>query len=110
MIDVTIVREEWLRGTDDGMLLDTGGKKCCLGFACGALGLPDSELLAIGRPVEVYRTDGPDLMGLVNDIGGDSDFTDNAIEINDADDTSDAEKEALLIPLAKEAGFNFIFV
>ena len=31
---VVIDLETWGRGTGSGMLLDEGGKKCCLGFIC----------------------------------------------------------------------------
>ena len=42
---LVIDRRKWLRGTNDGTLLNTEGKMCCLGFACRKIGIAKDKLL-----------------------------------------------------------------
>ena len=48
----TIDRKSWVRGEGISFssLLRTDGKRCCLGFFCSSLGIPDEELLERGQP------------------------------------------------------------
>lgn len=52
---VTIVRSEWVRGKEavetGSALLLSNGKKCCLGFACLALGVTQGQIDGVGIPV-----------------------------------------------------------
>lgn len=71
-IPVTIVRSKWARKKADGTwvgvehlkdttpinaLLTPVGGMCCMGFACSALGVPDSALLCVGLPSTCYFED-----------------------------------------------------
>ena len=51
----TIDRSAWSRGTQDSMLLDQRGHRCCLGFYLGACGLSDEELFQESAPTDVHE-------------------------------------------------------
>lgn len=56
--EFVIKRSEWSRGTQEGLLLNNYGKKCCLGFYAEACGIPAEEIIDIATPQDlVYGTD-----------------------------------------------------
>jgi hypothetical protein len=49
-IKFTVFRDTWLRGAGDGLLLDSNGKRCCLGFLGQQLGCSDGALVDTAMP------------------------------------------------------------
>jgi hypothetical protein len=129
MLQVTVKRSEWngntLERVAGSVLLTVSGTRCCLGFACKAAGIPDSELY--GRGYVHNLRDGIELIPaslllLVEDRGSvdglfQSDISQILTEVNDnyrrlsipAFNTL-AEKEAFLIEKGRLAGIEFTFV
>lgn len=114
---VTIDRKKWFRG--DGGLKSSlrlpGGKQCCLGFACRALGLKAKQILNRGMPSDVDYSE--IIPGLTTESPGGSFnsksntmFSEKAARINDLDDINDRSREKQLKALARQNGFIFKFV
>jgi len=82
--EFTVKRSEWLRGTDDGMLLDPWHKMCCLGFhalACGfgqddlraAESMPDDLVAVAPEALDEEYKEWALKRDLLNDIAKDND-------------------------------------
>lgn len=117
---LTIVRSRWGRGIGfDSYLLNPYTKQmCCLGFDAIACGLTEDEIasrtspgdfaayLNYEPPTDVQRNyfanrlNGPGGSSANNKIVG------KAMTINDNPDITDTEREALLIPLLKQLGWD----
>src|ERR1700722_14195671 len=51
--DVSIDRKQWIHGeglSASSLLRERDGKRCCLGFFCQSLGIPDEEMLSVVQP------------------------------------------------------------
>ena len=72
-------------------LLNEKGYMCCLGFRCHQMGVPKKDLLGKGVPDELY--DEWDIPDLVNEFGNDTNFTRQAVKINDNVSYTHEERE-----------------
>lgn len=105
------------------MLLTPSGKMCCLGFAAKVLGCTDTDIEGRYYPAGTKKI----LDGLTKASYGDAtisgdfatghcngvrntEFSRNAAKINDEPNIAEPEREQQLIDLAKENGFEFVFV
>lgn len=110
---VVIDRTKWARqtrGVNNGgsALLNGQGCMCCLGFVGLACGLTQAQLEGYGFPSSVdmpepWTTDG------FASTRNDSNAAFSAMNINDDNTTSDAEKEAALITLFAGVGYELSF-
>lgn len=101
MKDYLIInRSKWRTGgktpsykTGEGCtaLLNEEGYMCCLGFRCHQMGIPKKDLLGKGTPDGL--SDKWDIPDLINAVGNDSDFTREAIRINDNISYTHEERE-----------------
>jgi hypothetical protein len=109
-IKVTIDRSKWRTGVGyhsaTGLgttkLLNSEGFMCCLGFCCKALGCSDDDIMNIISPAVVYSSN------IYGSSLKDSQFTHNAIHINDSDLTREV-KEQRLLELFKDSSFEIEF-
>lgn len=115
-LKTVIVRgSEWLRAltgrrTADSMLYNpTVRKMCCLGIACHAAGVEKKLLKNIITPGELKAmrllVPFPGLVGPTSN----SWLSNQMMEVNDDETTSDQEKVGALRPLGKRAGIRFVF-
>lgn len=114
---VIIDRSKWRCGGGGGSrhgagetkLLNDEGFMCCLGFVSQALGAGTADLLGEAEPGEAVKsaassgqrqrllaTLSAGTCDLVNEAGGNTDLTIEAITINDDTQIGDAEREARL--------------
>lgn len=118
---LVIERKRWLRGHSDGVLLNTEGKMCCLGFACDALGAEPDAMLGAGTPEdldelfqgltrlpETYKEE--DLAFKRGTRYFDTNVVDDAVEANDSMHITDAEREPKIKEILARAGFEVEFV
>jgi hypothetical protein len=118
---VTIDRANWRCGKDgpfkhgcgDTMLLNDSGYMCCLGFITKTAA-PNVPILGTGVPNDL---DEPvhDLSKLVRDEDGDialehTLLTNSAIDINDNEELTHAERELALLELFKHSAYSIEFV
>ena len=96
-------------GSGETSLLNGHGYMCCLGFACLNQGLSEDQIRNIGEPGEVkHHSDFweestyPEAEYLIDNCGGNTQLSNKAMVINDNEDTTPEEKEALLIELFTE--------
>jgi hypothetical protein len=93
-----INRAKWRTGQDgetetgkgDTQLLNKEGYMCCLGFRCQQMGVPRKLLLEEGTPGCIRGWDIPDL---IDDDGDNTEFSQTAMELNDAQDMSRITRE-----------------
>jgi hypothetical protein len=113
MKDYLIIdRSKWRSGdwsfntTGEGgtYLLNKQGYMCCLGFRCHQMGIPKEDLLDRGGPWELsFKWNIPDLLD--EDVSyKNSDFTDEAIDINDDVLLTPAEREIAIKNHFKKIG------
>lgn len=108
-VKLVIERSKWGRGMDGGgLLLDPNtGLMCCLGFECLRLDIPRSSILGLGMPDEVAEDLQDKLLetGLTCQNPGDEydnssyasqNITHCLAAANDANNTTDETKEALI--------------
>lgn len=123
MIDkFTIVRKDWIRGGKDDkgsyLLREIDRKRCCLGFylqACGAL---DTEMENEASPIHVYRIRRDDVVPdwLLGESQIEQDVKTNSVdclylmEINDAPDIDEPDREARVTKIFKDQGVEVTFV
>lgn len=124
--ELTIKRSEWLTPdkSSSSKLLDENGLKCCLGFACLALGCEKEDILEITSPYYVYLKWNREntlekLNNLLQFLEGSSYnlfavtnncFVTNAMEINDNSYIDNAEREIRLIKLFGANGIVLNFI
>ena len=111
---------EWHRGGKsqmgcESLLLTDGGFRCCIGIHARVCGIPDEFIAGVGQPesmdpehvVECYlpwiRSGEQNMRTEESDIAGD------AMDINDAPDTDDAEKITALRPIFAEIGVSIVW-
>lgn len=125
--EFTIDRSMWLRGREPGgsyLLREIDGKRCCLGFYLEACGVPDDQLRGYAAPGSVYRNRaeyrdlvpkwliGPPWHRLSDDPADavNSITAQYLMEVNDATDSTDAEREALIAKTFADHGVEVHFV
>lgn len=100
---LTINRSKWRTGgqskknrTGKGFteLLNTQGYMCCLGFECLRNGLTTDDILQIGSPEDANNKTKSGLYD--KNKRGNTTFANDAIEINDDENTTPREKEKLI--------------
>lgn len=125
---LTIDRRKWGRGNTGGSLLNKNGLKCCLGFACTALGFKNRDILDEGIPSDlvstytkekarsksVEKSRAKKLDWLVEENGSGkfraSSAVNQLVGINDDSLTSDNYKEAEITRIFKENGVKVKFI
>ena len=136
MLNVTVERSRWGRGSLSSLKSSVSQKNCCLGFVCEKIGMPEKYYLDLGdinmvlsqtelENSEEYRKQIPKLVGRLCQI---SDWVSNIkaiselnlysesklhrklININDNMEMSDTEREKLIIEEGLKADINFTFV
>ena len=113
-VKVVIDRAKWDRGKTYARpdcyraLRNQAGGKCCLGFACIALGLTDEQIETHGSPADLDNDIAPRLF--FSDFGAERDAVVVAIESNDDPTISEAEREALVVKHFGELGLDVEFV
>lgn len=120
MLDVVIDRETWGRGNGHGYgtLWKSDDTKCCLGFACLAVGLVKDDIYEESTPAEVNQAMNDSQIGQLSDLLNvydfnkytDSDISNNLMAVNDSKDITEEEREENIVDLGKKAGINFTFV
>jgi hypothetical protein len=115
--EYTVERETWLRGKGPAMAnsgLLKNGKRCCLGFVCAQLGIPDDVMKYVGMPYGLpreLRDPIPELRLFAGDTHyGNGAFAYGAAQINDDPCITDEEREEKLIALFAEQGLTLKFV
>ena len=121
---VVVERSTWIRGGDSPEMgitylcqsppftgKDGVQRKCCLGFWCEAAGVPTAELCEASTPVSldlpvpvlVFR-------GSVSGRFEHSAVCIDMINVNDASNIDDGEREKVLKTIAASAGVELVFV
>jgi hypothetical protein len=119
---LVIDRTKWRRGGDTDeltrafgptALLNDEHMMCCLGFSALACGVPEGIIVGHGEPCDLddRRNLPPEYLSthFYEDADGDLMSRNEvavAITINDRDGLTDAEREAQLIPVLKELGWD----
>lgn len=107
---LTISRKKWLRGSGEGVLLQTGGerKMCCLGFltrACGLKGL-GGKMMPADLRVKI-----PGLVSYKISTGcANSGLGNKLAEINDDTNLTEKEREKRIREGFKKLGVKVKFV
>ena len=106
MLDVTIDRKTWYRGQGDAhsMLLLHNGKRCCIGFLCQAMGIPDEQLLEL-KTMEVV--DGP---RAAHFHASHNSTLIEAYMTNDEIKTREIDREIDIVRIGKLMDVNFTFI
>lgn len=122
--NLTIPRDEWYRGGDKNLndttpMLNDIGLRCCLGHLGRTMNVPDSVLLHTGSPLdsigwsnELYSKYDPNdlLVHLDGIVLDNTEFTIDAMNINDNPDISEDEREQQVIELFATKGITVNFV
>lgn len=96
-------------GKGGTLLLNQEGYMCCLGFRCHQMGIPKEDLLDRGGPWELsLKWDIPDLLDEHVNYNN-SDFTEEAITINDTPSLTPAEREIAIKNHFKHIGVTVEF-
>ncbi len=109
---LTIYRDEWIRDDARSFLLrEIDGKMCCLGFDALACGVTRDAIAGVREPLQLSPRDvhseywktrcDPDLSSLRHDG-----LIRRIMRINDNRYIDDATREASLIPLLKQLGWD----
>lgn len=116
---VTVKRSEWQRGQQNSVfngievkLLSKKTKKlCCLGFAALVAGFTPEEILDIAQPAELQeQIEGLTRIREYTEGFSSLQNTYDMMNVNDSGAYTDTERETKLQELAKNAGFEFVFV
>jgi hypothetical protein len=110
MLVCIIERSKWARKTKNAgkgisLLINGQGNLCCLGFLSLACGIPPAVIDGKTTPTEVVKLDETEGAKYPANVDWDP-----FINVNDDWTTTDAQKEAKLMELAKANGFEFQFV
>lgn len=103
----TVERKDWNRGQEVGQLLNSSGKKCCLGFYALSCGLTEEEIQGENLLTSWLVCDHDVLFEMLDDLLG---HQDKIIEVNDNPDLDDTEREMQLKELFARAGIQIKFV
>lgn len=113
----------WGTGKGDTFLNNSSGYMCCLGFYCNQAGIYKKDLLGLGSPIDFITiwdrikhkvTPNSDLEVLLRfnvdgDPVGDSDFTDEAVEINDNPNIKPRDREKMIKEHFESLGIKVVF-
>ena len=114
MLDVTVKRSEWGRGSSvigSRLYNPETKKRCCLGFAGNAAGITDEQMANILTPSHLQLRRDFVITDELLHHGGNSPICFNLMSINDSRIYDDENlREADLIEKGKLAGINFTFV
>lgn len=102
MKTILIDRTKWLRGQDNGTLLNDEGKMCCLGFLCHQLRISKKNLLNIGMPDELSENFTlPEWLRVEGNSNSDVAF---AARRNDSTTIEDVQREREIKKIFKKHG------
>jgi len=113
---LTIDRAKWRTATSgkgDTRLLNEEGFMCCLGFRCNQMGIPKKELLNKTSPSDLYMNWGiPDLIDMEfwKGIDFNTDFSNEAIRINDNSEITSEEREKKIKEHFKTKDIEVVFI
>lgn len=120
MLKVVVDRKTWLHGEgDDQSFLrrTSDGKKCCLGFACLAVGLDEYVINDVQDPNSLrFKLPNNTLPEALQELVGPAYCLDNSLtcsdlmRINDQLDYDDTLREEDLVRLGKQVQLEFEFV
>ncbi len=110
MAKFTVDRRTWARGSGGSRLLSReDSTRCCIGFGCSQLGVPDSLLLGKGVVRSLPQNTRPaEFQGLGK--ATEFEWVVEAYEANDDPTLSEDGREVKLKKLAASAGHEFEFV
>jgi hypothetical protein len=102
---------KWARGkiTEDTLLRDDNGCQCCLGFHCKKAGLSNREILDVVEPGDLTVLV-PLLSKRIDGAVGNTLFSQKAININDDDGITLAERMARLKKHYASKGIKVTFI
>ena len=119
---IRIKRSKWLRGDpsdhfkDDQKsyittyMCDRDGRMCCLGFAANQIsGIAKKEMVELSEPADVYIRQSF-LTNTIDGVAFNSRLAVLAIEINDAQNITEEQRETELTKLFKKNGIELEFV
>jgi hypothetical protein len=115
METLTIKRKKWLHGegtSDSGLLRESDGKMCCLGFLARQRGARNKYILGVRTPCELTSRGHQQLKNLVVDAYDEkhTKIGDKLMERNDEEYMTDAKREKLLTTLFKRIKVRVKFV
>lgn len=101
-----IDRLTWARGGKNGRssLLNIHNNRCCLGFECKRLGVSDSDMLSVGRPVNITKPSR--LPGYM----ADTTFIDSLIIVNDDPQMDEINREFKITELFATKNIDVEFI
>lgn len=116
---VIVKRSQWGRGQGSGYLcLASTGLQCCLGFVCRAAGLPENVITGkmdvhqvitqLPAPALLNQLVEPVEYGVAHSTMP-TQLHNDMTSTNDREDYTDTEREAQLIRLGRQAGFELVF-
>jgi hypothetical protein len=114
---LVIDRQKWARGAEEGMLLNTQCKMCCLGFAALACGLKPHQIKNVEMPADTREETKPTRNKTVwnalldIDEGGrcDTEIASYLASVNDDSDMSDKMREHKIRQKFKKIGVEVTF-
>lgn len=111
MITVTVKRNRWGRGGEDGLLYCSATKKmCCLGFVAREVGLTVKHIKDVGEPDTLPEKDRSKVNFLLNKKANNNAVCCRLMAVNDSAKLSDVVREEKIITLGKKVGIAFKFV
>jgi agmatine/peptidylarginine deiminase len=118
--ELTIRRDEWLRGTGNGTLCDSEGMKCCLGFYALAVGftrgeieksqVPENIIDDLERATAERSAAIRKFKGLVGADGTSTSVSDMLVQHNDNRGGDDKERETNITQEFAKIGVKVTFV
>lgn len=107
-----IDRSKWFRGADEGLLRNSQGKMCCLGFVAMACGARTDRILNVGEPENLPRFSWPEGFLTTDDEGNvwNSTIVEKLIDYNDSSGYSDKKRESLIKSGFKKLGIDVEFI
>lgn len=107
----TVDRRTWYRGKESwqSQLLLKNGQRCCIGFVCQQLEIPD-KALRVGAVSSIHDDHHKDKIRKDLGINAGEGWLSEAYIINDNPDMSDDMRESRLKALAIENGHEFEFI
>lgn len=106
--EFTVERDHWLRGTDNGWLLNYKGDRCCVGFYAQACGLDDEAIMGCG-PLREAAHDSTDPVQKAIFKLDDTKTMQTIYFTNDNSFLDDEERERKLTRLFKRLGIKVNF-
>lgn len=114
MLRVEVYLDEWGRGAADNSQLynRSTNKKCCLGFAYLAKGVPLENLGGCGSPLtlQALTGEGIEIPKLLNEQGNNSEVCLSLMDTNDVYAMKDELRIAKIIEKGKQADLDFVFL